>query len=80
MLLSDIKHKTTIKGITKHNITDDVLQNIQSIEDLHVYIRRCSRRLWQSKNRQYFKDKYTDTYKQQIQSRNYLKHLPINYN
>jgi len=80
MLLSDIKHKTTLKGIIKHNITDDVLQNIQSLPDLHLYIRRSSRRLWQGQNRQYFKDKYEDTYKQQIQNRNYLKQLPINYN
>jgi hypothetical protein len=79
MLLSDIKHKTTLKGIIKHNITDKELQSIPSIHDLHIHIRRCSRRLWQAQNRQYFKDKYADTYKQQIQTRNYLKQLPVNY-
>jgi hypothetical protein len=79
MLLNDIKHKTTLKGIMKHNITEDELNRISTLPELHLYIRRCSRRLWQRQHKDYFKEKYETTYKERCQNRYYLKDLPVNY-
>lgn len=80
MLLNDITHKTTLKGITKHNITENELLKIQTLQELHLYIRRASRRLWQRRNKDYFKQKYETLYKERCQNRYYLKeHLPINF-
>ena len=66
MLLSDITHKTTLKSITKHNITPDQLANIQSLDELRLIIQRASRRLWQGNHREYFKDKYINEYRDKV--------------
>lgn len=66
MLLTDITHKTTLKSITKHNITPDQLANIRSLDELRLIIQRCSRRLWQGNNREYFKDKYINEYRTRV--------------
>ena len=66
MLLSDINHKTTLRSITKHNITPDQLANIQSLDELRLIIQRCSRRLWQSNHRDYFKNKYINEYRDKV--------------
>ncbi len=36
MLITDITHKTTLKGLIKHNITEDDLLQITSLHDLHI--------------------------------------------
>jgi hypothetical protein len=66
MLLSEITHKTTLKSITKHNITPDQLANIESIDALRLIIQRSSRRLWQGNHRDYFKAKYTNEYRDRV--------------
>lgn len=58
MLLADIRHKTTLKSLEKHNITEDKLNEFNTIDELRIYISRCSRRLWQRKNKDYFKNRY----------------------
>ncbi len=81
MLLSEITHKTTLKSIAKHNICIDELS---SLEELRLIIRRASRRLWQSKNKEYFKMKYMNEYrgallssaKERTMVRQFMKILP----
>ena len=84
MIIDDIKHKTVLIAIKKHNITNDILQNIANMKDLHLYIRRASQKLWYHNNKDYFKNKYINEYKERvlpiIKARNsfqyYFKKLP----
>ena len=62
MLLSDIKHKTTLLAIKKHNITEEQLLEMKDVKELTLYIRRASRRLWQRNNKKYFQDYYYGNY------------------
>ena len=66
MLLSDIHHKHTLKAIKKHQITDEDLLQVNNLQDLQILIRRYSRRLWYKENKQYFKDKYKNEYKEKV--------------
>lgn len=84
MMINQITHKTTINAIIKHNITEEELMNIHSLEELKLFIRRASRRLWYKHNREYFKNKYQSDYKERVlqQSKErtlvkqYMKELP----
>ena len=76
MLLSDIKHKTTLNAIKKHNITDEQLLEMKDTKDLRLYIRRASRRLWQQKNKKYFQDYYYENYDSIASSKYYFNLLP----
>ena len=84
MLINQITHKTTINAIIKHNITEEELMNIHSLEELKLFIRRASRRLWYKHNREYFQNKYRTDYKERVlqQSKErtlvkqYMKELP----
>ena len=72
MLLKNITHKTSLNAIKKHNITEEQLESINSLQELRLYIQRASRRLWYKNNKQYFKDKYMNDYREQACNRYYL--------
>jgi len=56
----------------KHNITEEQLESINSLQELRLYIQRASRRLWYKNNTQYFKDKYMNDYREKACNRYYL--------
>jgi len=66
MKLEDITHKTTIRAICKHGITDDELEKIGSLAELRQHIVRCSRRLWSRGHKDYFRDKYRNEYRDRV--------------
>ncbi len=76
MLLTDIKHKTTLQAIQKHNITEEELLPIKDSKELTLYIRRASRRLWQHANKKYFQDYYYGNYDAIASSRYHFNLLP----
>ena len=87
MLLSEIHHKHTLNAINQHQINEEQLKNINSLEELHLIIRRYSRKKWYNQNKQYFKNKYKNEYKdkvlpkmrEQMSNKYYLNLLPSNF-
>ena len=72
MLLKNITHKTSLSAIKKHNITEEQLESMQTVSELKLFIQRASRRLWYKNNKQYFKDKYVNEYRDQVANKYYL--------
>jgi hypothetical protein len=58
MLKSDIYHTATLNAIEKYNITDDMIEQLENIQELRKYIANFSRRVWQRKNKSYYKERY----------------------
>ena len=76
MLKENITHKSTLKAISKHNITDEMLLGIPDHETLKLVILRASRRYWARNHKQYIKEKYINEYRDKYNNRKYLKELP----
>ncbi len=84
MLINQITHKTTINAIIKQKITEEELLNIHTLEELKLFIRRASKRLWYKNNKEYVQNKYQSDYKERVlqQSKDrtlvkqYMKELP----
>ncbi len=88
MLLNEIKNKHTIKALSNHKIDEELLNSLTNLKELHLLIRRLSRRKWYNENKQYFKDKYKNEYKEKVlpkmrekmMNKYYLEKLPNKIN
>jgi hypothetical protein len=58
MLKHEITHKGTLKAIEKYEITDDMIEQLENIEVLRLFIKNLSRRKWQREHKDYYAKRY----------------------
>jgi hypothetical protein len=58
MLRSEIEHKSTLNALDKYKIDNDMLEKIENIEVLRLFIKNQSRRKWQQEHKDYYKQRY----------------------
>lgn len=58
MLKPEISHKGTLKAIDKYEITDDMIEQIENIDVLRLFIKNLSRRKWQREHKDYYAKRY----------------------
>ena len=77
MLINQISNKNTLKAVKKHNIN---LNEVDSFDELSILIRRRSRNLWYHLNKDYFKNKYKNEYRDHLlkesKTKIFFKELP----
>ena len=58
MLKTEITHKGTLKAIEKYEISDDMIEQIENIDVLRLFIKNLSRRKWQREHKDYYVKRY----------------------
>ena len=58
MLKTEIAHKGTLKAIEKYEITDDMIEQIENMDVLRLFIKNLSRRKWQREHKDYYVKRY----------------------
>lgn len=58
MLKTEITHKATLNAIERYEISDYMIDQIENIDVLRLYIKNMSRRVWQRSHKDYYKKRY----------------------
>lgn len=58
MLKQDITHSSTLKAIERYEITDEMIEMIENLDVLRLFIKNLSRRKWQREHKNYYKKRY----------------------
>lgn len=69
MILSQIKNNITLRAINEHNISEEKLQEFDTIQELRKFINKESKQKWVVKNKKYFQNTYQEKYKPKAKER-----------
>jgi len=58
MLKTEITHKGTLKAIEKYEICDEMIELLENIDVLRLFIKNLSRRKWQREHKDYYTKRY----------------------